>query len=171
MKPPPAGLPAGVPAADGHWLDHKVPPPVVDATTALLMWGTARLLPGLQTDCSPAWRWGGLLALCLLGGSMGLAGLWTFARARTTFNPLHPERTTRVVQTGIYRLTRNPMYLGISIMLLGWGLWLAHPLALLWVPLAMAYLQRFQIRPEERILRAHFGEAYEDYCQRVRRWL
>lgn len=171
MNQPPANSPGRESPETEHWLDHKVPPPVVDATTALLMWGTARLLPALQVDWIPAWRWGWLLALCLLGGSISLAGLWTFARAHTTANPMHPERASTVVQNGIYRHTRNPMYLGISTMLLGWGLWLAHPLALLWVPLAMAYLQRFQIRPEERILRAHFGAPYEAYCRRVRRWL
>ena len=63
------------------------------------------------------------------------------------------------------------MYLGMALVLLGWACWLAHPLAFACIALALAYLQRFQIRPEERVLRAHFGTAYDAYCRRVRRWL
>ena len=117
------------------------------------------------------WRWGLLAGLSLAGGLIALGGLWAFQRVHTTFNPLHPERASALVEQGVYRFTRNPMYLGMALVLLGWACWLAHPLAFACIPLALAYLQRFQIRPEERVLRAHFGAAYEAYSRRVRRWL
>ena len=156
-----------------RWLEHRIPPPLIDAACALLMWALARALPQAQL-----WPPGGssgvvgaALALAALGGAVALAGTLEFRRAHTTVNPLAPRRASTLVTRGIYRVTRNPMYLGMALVLLGWGCWLAHPLALLCVPLAMAYLQRFQIRPEERLLHSRFGEAYARYCRRVRRWL
>ena len=154
-----------------HPLEFRVPPPVVDAGCALLMWLLARATPQWQLPLSAGWRWGLLLAGLAVGGGMALAGLIAFLRARTTPNPLQPQQASTLVTDGIYRCTRNPMYLGMALVLLGWACWLAHPLAFACIPLALAYLQRFQIQPEERVLRAHFGSDYEAYCRHVRRWI
>ncbi len=154
-----------------HPLEYRVPPPVVDGVCALAMWGVARLTPGWQLQWSATLRLGLLLVLVCMGALVALAGMLAFLRAHTTPNPLTPQRASTLVQSGIYRWTRNPMYLGMALVLLGWAAWLAHPLALACIPLALAWLQRFQIQPEERILQARFGQAYADYCQRVRRWL
>jgi protein-S-isoprenylcysteine O-methyltransferase Ste14 len=75
-----------------------------------------------------------------------------------------------LVVTGIYRHTRNPMYLGGLVMLSGWALFLATLSACLFLPLFVAYLTRFQIIPEEKVLRARFGTEFDDYVKRVRRW-
>ena len=154
-----------------HPLEFRVPPPVIDAGCALLMWLLARATPQWQLPLSAGWRWGLLLAGLAVGGGIALAGLIAFLRARTTPNPLQPQQASTLVTDGIYRFTRNPMYLGMALALLGWAGWLAHPLALACIPLAMAWLQRFQIQPEERILEQRFGEAFRRYRQRVRRWL
>lgn len=158
-------------ASRQHPLEHRIPPPVIDGLCAGLMWLVARATPALQWQWDTTWRWGLLAGLALAGGLVALSGLWAFQQARTTFNPLHPERASALVQGGIYRHTRNPMYLGMALVLLGWACWLAHPLAYACIPLALWYLQRFQIQPEERVLLAHFGAPYAAYCQRVRRWL
>lgn len=113
------------------------------------------------------------LSLALVGIGLGfdILGLLAFRKAKTTINPLQPERSTQIVSTGVYRVTRNPMYLGMALMLLGLAVYLASPWALLG-PLAFAaYLTRFQIRPEEQALTARFGAAYTTYCAQVRRWL
>ena len=156
-----------------RWLEHRIPPPLIDAACALLMWALARALPQAQLwpPGGSAGVVGAALALAALGGAVALAGTLEFRRAHTTVNPLAPRRASTLVTRGIYRVTRNPMYLGMALVLLGWACWLAHPLAFACIPLALAYLQRFQIRPEERVLRAHFGAAYEAYSRRVRRWL
>ena len=154
-----------------HPLEFRVPPPVVDAACALLMWLLARAVPQWQLSCPDSWRWGLLLLWLAAGGGVALAGLLAFRRARTTPNPLRPQQASALVTGGIYRYTRNPMYLGMALALLGWACWLAHPLAFACIPLALAYLQRFQIRPEERILEQRFGEEFRRYRQRVRRWL
>ena len=100
-----------------------------------------------------------------------LAGVVSFSRARTTVNPLKPETTSALVTSGVYRHTRNPMYLGMLLLLVGWAACLASPAALVGALAFGLYIERFQIRPEERALAALFGGAYADYTSRVRRWL
>jgi protein-S-isoprenylcysteine O-methyltransferase Ste14 len=107
--------------------------------------------------------------LCAL--VVALSAVWLFRRFRTTVHPEKPENTTALVMTGIYRLTRNPMYVGVTLALLGWAVWLRVPVALLGPVAFVLYVNRFQIVPEERVLASKFGEAYAAYCRRVRRWV
>lgn len=150
-------------------LELRVPPPAVATLALALMWGIDRALPALRVDFAAATP----VAIVLAVGGLALEGwgLVAFFRARTTFNPLRPERASALVAAGPYRFTRNPMYLGWLPVLAGWATWLRSPASLVVLPLFVAYLTRFQIVPEERALRARFGAAYEEYVARVRRWL
>ncbi|VEJ29982.1 Putative protein-S-isoprenylcysteine methyltransferase [Rothia dentocariosa] len=85
--------------------------------------------------------------------------------------PVRPERTVNIVSSGIYRLSRNPMYLGMACILTGWAVWLWQVQAVLGVVLFVAWITRFQIIPEERILTQKFGTEYRHYRQQVRRWV
>ena len=150
-------------------LELLLPPPLVAALAAALMWSVAWALPGLAIAIpAAAWVGGGLAAAGLL---VELSGVLEFVRRRTTVNPLRPHKASALVTHGIYRWTRNPMYLGWLPILAGWAIYLQHPLTLLVVPLFALYLTRFQIIPEERALEAKFGDAFRAYRQRVRRWL
>lgn len=150
-------------------LELKIPPPVVAALAAAGMWGLAALAPLLAVP-------GGLrvtaaLLIALVGASFDLAGLIAFRRAKTTVNPMRPEASVALVSGGVYRLTRNPMYVGMALILLAWAVYLSSAWALLG-PLAFAlYITRFQIQPEERVLAARFGSRYAAYQSAVRRWL
>ena len=93
-----------------------------------------------------------------------------FRREGTEVSPTSPANR-KLVTIGPYRFTRNPMYLGLLLELLGWAAFLANPLALLLVPAFVLYINRFQIKPEERSLSALFGGEYGAYRERVRRWL
>lgn len=152
-----------------RWPEHRIPPPVIDATFALAMWATARLLPGLSAD------WPGRIALSVALASAGvllaLAGVVSFRRHRTTVNPLKPQAASALVSTGVYAFTRNPMYLGMLVVLVAWGLYLSNLAAAVLVPLFVPCLNRLQILPEERVLRAKFGAAFDAYAARVRRWI
>jgi protein-S-isoprenylcysteine O-methyltransferase Ste14 len=110
-------------------------------------------------------------AAVLLGIICSTLGVGSFRRARTTVNPLRPEAATALVVSGIYRVTRNPMYLGFLFLLLGELVWLGNPIAACVAPAFVVYLTRFQIRPEEAALRERFGLEYSKYAARVRRWL
>ncbi|MDH1011872.1 isoprenylcysteine carboxylmethyltransferase family protein [Pseudomonas nicosulfuronedens] len=147
------------------WLEHRIPPPLVAIITGLLMWLAVRPItePG-----SRLWL---ALLVALAGVAVCLAGVASFRRARTTVNPLKPESASSLVVVGIYRHTRNPMYLGFAIVLLGWCVFLGSALAVLGVAVFVLYIGRFQIRPEERALRDLFGAEFDAFCGRVRRWV
>ena len=115
--------------------------------------------------------WVAALLLATAGAALALAGVWAFAQARTTVNPLAPRRARELVMHGVYRHTRNPMYLGMLLALAGWAVWLGNAAALPVLPAFVLVLNALQIRPEEAALRERFGEAYARYACRVRRWL
>ncbi|WP_230598989.1 methyltransferase family protein [Xanthomonas albilineans] len=135
------------------------------ALCGVIAWGLSRIdaWPASPPDAGSIG-----IVIVLAGVIFNVAPKRAFHRASTTVNPLQPQRATHLVQSGLYRWSRNPMYLGHALILLGLALCLRNVLALLAVP---AYVTYFQIRPEERALQAHFGDAYTHYCRHVRRWL
>lgn len=133
------------------------------------MWVAARAVPSL--GFTPPARLGGALVLAGAGVAVALLGVASFRRAKTTVNPLHPEAASALVVTGIYRLTRNPMYLGMLLLLLGWAVYLANALAFVFPVAYIPLMNRLQIRPEETALAAKFGAAFTAYQSKVRRWL
>jgi protein-S-isoprenylcysteine O-methyltransferase Ste14 len=149
-------------------LELKVPPLALAVLFAALMWLVSAY--PVFTMAVP-WRSIFALILCTVGFAIVLAGALTFRRARTTVNPLTPEATTTIVTWGIYRLTRNPMYLGFLFALAGWATYLSNLLAFVFLPLFVWYMNRFQIVPEERALGDKFSDAFAAYKRSVRRWL
>lgn len=152
-------------------LANRIPPPLVMA-----------LIAGLMALVAPdpiGWPFFGLsagyglvvlllvltafmvLALCVVG----------FVGAKTTVDPLHPELASQLVERGMYRFSRNPMYLAMALLLLAWAVCCRSLLAWLGPLCFVLYITRFQIIPEERALEKRFGASYRDYCSRVRRWL
>lgn len=150
-------------------LESKVPPPFVMLAVGAVMWAVEVATPGLTLATTVPT--GVALAVAGAGLMVEAAGAYEFTRAHTTVDPTHPTSASTLVTGGVYRFTRNPMYLGDLLMLVGWGLYLSNPLALATAALFVLYIDRFQIRAEECALRALFGGVYEDYCARVRRWL
>lgn len=150
-------------------MQTRIPPPVIALLAALLeivvnlAWPSARVLP-----VPIAWAGGLLVGLAVI---IVVAAVAQFVRARTTIDPHRPDRVSVLVTSGVFAITRNPMYLAMLLAIAGLALALRNPLALIGPILFVAYITAFQILPEERILRARFGAAYEEYCQRVRRWV
>ena len=106
-----------------------------------------------------------------IGALLTVSGIVRFARLKTTVNPIKLDESTRLATTGVYRISRNPMYLGLTIMLLGWGVHLGSPVNILCIAAFVAYMTQFQIKPEETALRKLFGDEFEAYCGKVRRWI
>jgi protein-S-isoprenylcysteine O-methyltransferase Ste14 len=150
-------------------LELRVPPLAVVLGVAALMWLVARAAPAFGVAL-PARS---ILAagLAVAGVATSVLGVVAFRRARTTVNPMRPDLSSALVVTGIYRMTRNPMYLGFLLLLLGWAVLLSNALALAVVAAFVLYMNRFQIAPEERALASAFGPDYAAYKVRVRRWL
>ena len=150
-------------------LEVKIPPPAVAAAIAVAMWGTSRLAPLLELPS--ALRLGAAAATLLVGIGFSAGGVLAFRRARTTVNPTKPEQASSLVTSGVYRVTRNPMYVGLSCVLVAWAVFLSSAWALLGPVAFVLYIGRFQIAPEERALVKLFGGEYSDYQAKVRRWL
>ncbi|MBY6187320.1 isoprenylcysteine carboxylmethyltransferase family protein [Marinobacter hydrocarbonoclasticus] len=150
-------------------LELKIPPLALLLLFGLAMWALSALFPTLPV--TEPMRLSALVIAGLLGPAIAISGAVAFRRAQTTLNPITPDASSQLVVRGIYRHSRNPMYLGMLVLLFGWGVYLASPIALALLPLFMIYLTRFQIVPEERALLARFGHDFERYCQRVRRWI
>ncbi|USD35826.1 isoprenylcysteine carboxylmethyltransferase family protein [Ferrimonas sp. SCSIO 43195] len=151
-------------------LELRLPPVVVVLLHGLAAWWLAQCafmpmaLAGAGALAVP-------LVLVFLGLVFGVMAVLGFRRQRTTVNPTRPGDASTLVTAGVYRFSRNPMYLALLLWLCAWSLVLADGLALAAVPLFVLYMNRFQIGPEERVMTELFGDAYRQYCQRVRRWL
>jgi protein-S-isoprenylcysteine O-methyltransferase Ste14 len=150
-------------------LELKVPPPVIGLLIAAAMWGVS--LAATVVEVPTPIRVPVAIAIALAGVGTAISGARAFRRAKTTVNPLKPETTSFLVTSGVYRFTRNPMYLGTALVLVAWVVFLSF----VWTlpgPLVFAlYITRFQIVPEERVLIGLFGAPYSEYQARVGRWL
>jgi protein-S-isoprenylcysteine O-methyltransferase Ste14 len=150
-------------------LELKIPPVALVLITAALMWLGAWSVPRLGFPVPGRYYIAGGVALA--GAFISILGLVSFKRAKTTVNPMKPESSSSLVVAGIYGVTRNPMYLGFLLILLGWAAWLSNVLALLPIAGFVIYMTVFQIRPEERALDSLFGQEFAAYKGRVRRWI
>ncbi|MEL6790702.1 MAG: isoprenylcysteine carboxylmethyltransferase family protein [Pseudomonadota bacterium] len=146
-----------------------IPPPVQLIATASLMWVINRQVPGLRIDFPLSDHVGAILIA--VGLLIEVIAIGAFIRAGTTVNPIQPGKTQKLVTTGLYRFSRNPMYAGMLLLLSGWVLRLGSGWNIGVLIGFVGLITVLQIKPEEEILREKFGDAYTDYCGRVRRWL
>ena len=151
-------------------LELKIPPLAVVLIAAGLMllmrWLTPTLVVSLDLDVR---MWAALPVLAA-GIAIAVAGVIQFRRSHTTVNPMTPERTSALVSSGIYRYTRNPMYVGVLAVILGHFLWFGFWYLLIYAAVIFLAFHTFVTYYEEPTLRKKFGVAYEDYCKRVPRW-
>lgn len=151
-------------------LELKVPPLALTAGAAAVTVGVAYAAEGTPIVApSLAWVAGGAVALS--GLAIAHRGVSVFRRVRTTVDPLHPERSAQLVTAGVYRWTRNPMYLGFVLFLLGVAIALQSFVGLALTAFTAVFLHRFQIKPEEQALRRRFRASFDAYRARVRRWI
>jgi protein-S-isoprenylcysteine O-methyltransferase Ste14 len=150
-------------------LELRIPPVAVFVLVTVAMRALAGVVPALSFDLPG--KTFVAIGLAVAGLLIGIVGLVEFARARTTFHPNHPEKASALVTSGVYRFSRNPMYLGVLLVIAGWAVHLANIAAFFGLPVFVAYINRFQIAPEERVLRAKFGASFTAYERSVRRWL
>lgn len=146
-----------------------IPPPIVALVCAGLLWTVSRHFTSLNIQIP--WQNELAIFIAVIGIAIDIAAMRLFIRFKTTISPLSPAKTSDLVTTGIYRISRNPMYLGMALLICAFGTWLgtlATPVVLI---LFCLYLNRFQIFPEEAALHEIFGDAYKEYCERTRRWI
>ena len=150
-------------------LDLKIPPPFLFLITAILMGVASEYTPRAAFD--PNVRVPVAFVLVAAGLACGAFALLRFRKADTTPDPIKIDAASHLVTDGIYAYSRNPMYLGLTIMLIGWAVFLAAPYTGIGAAAFVMYLTQYQIVPEERMLTRKFGGSYRAYQAKVRRWL
>lgn len=150
-------------------LKLKIPPPIYALSIALIMWLFSVHFPVMELVKTPLNNVG--IGLIIIAGMMDLSSLYLFFKKRTTPNPMKPEFTTGLVITGMYKISRNPMYLGMLIMLFGFAIFLGKLTPFLVLPLFYLLITELQIKPEEEVLEEKFGQAFLAYKSKVRRWV
>jgi protein-S-isoprenylcysteine O-methyltransferase Ste14 len=147
----------------------KVPPPIAAAILAVAMWliSSATVTLALPNTV----RISLVVFFAIAGAEFSLAGAIALRQAKTTVNPTKPENASSLVVTGVYRITRNPMYVGLLLMLVAWCIFLSAPWAIAGPNVFFLYIGKFQIAPEEQVMTQKFGADYLTYKARVHRWL
>lgn len=148
----------------------KIPPLLLAVLFAILMVIISFALP--QFSYSPPHKTLVAIFVATFGIIIASAGIAAFRHLQTTANPTKPGEASALAIDGIYRRSRNPMYLGFLLFLVACGIYLANIVALLAIPPAfVVYMNRYQIKPEEEALLLIFGDDFVSYQARVRRWL
>ena len=150
-------------------LELRIPPPLVMLLFMVTVFGFDKIMP-FTLFYLPRLTYASVISLVTLGGVIALWGVKEFKNAKTTVNPLKPESSSSLVNSGIYQYTRNPMYLGLLLALLSSVVYTQHPLGLVSALGFVLYMNRFQIEPEEKMLVALFGDEFVEYTNRVKRW-
>ncbi len=146
----------------------KLPPIIIVLVFSGLMYILAKFLPVGYFEFFG--RWYLIIVLLILAMVIGVLALLQFFRSKTTIDPSVPTKASKLVTNGLYRFSRNPMYLGMLLVLLAWGIWLGNAFNSLLAAGFVSYMNHFQIIPEERALNVLFGKEYQQYCLKVRRW-
>jgi len=148
----------------------RIPPPIVALIAILLIFLSKDYIlilylhPHLQNTLS--------LIFLIIGFVIIFLATKEFKKSDTTVNPMKPETSTSLVTSGIFKYTRNPMYLGLTSILLASCFYFSSLLGIIvYVPLFILYITVFQIIPEEETMKGLFNDEYLDYCSKVRRWI
>lgn len=150
-------------------MKNKIPPPIVLLLSGIAMWFVAHSQYA-YTIANPL----ALVMATILAASgvlISASAIRQFKTAETTISPLQPDSATSLVHNGIFGKTRNPMYVGLFLVLLGWAVWLQSLSNIIVLIAFVLWLTELQIKPEEAALRKLFGQSYVDYCKGVRRWI
>jgi protein-S-isoprenylcysteine O-methyltransferase Ste14 len=150
-------------------MNPLIPPPVIAVVIGTTMWAVNRTLSFGKVEFD--FREPAALLLLIVGLLLMAMAVVQFIAARTTINPLRPSRASHLITTGVFAMSRNPIYLADLLLLAAFAVWLGNAVNVVLLVLFVWYINRYQIVPEERALSRLFGADYAAYCARVRRWL
>ena len=150
-------------------MKNKIPPPILLLITGTIMWFVAK--SEFANLISIPYPLALSISLAVIGVAIAAIAGRQFKIAQTTVNPLSPESATSLVDTGIFSVSRNPMYVGLLLISAGWAVWLGSLTNIAVIVLFVFAITKLQIEPEEDALTKLFGEKYTEYCRKVRRWI
>ena len=149
------------------FLNTKIPPPIVAILFAVMIFYFSDSFAYVDIPFKIYIS----LFFVLLGFFITFSSARNFKKKETTVNPIKPEEASQLVTDGFFKITRNPMYLGMLLFLLGLSIYNGLIVGLVFLPLFVGYITFFQIIPEERAMIKIFGEDYKAYMKKVRRWI
>lgn len=145
----------------------KIPPPLVTLAFVFLINYTKNIFPKIEIGEKIIFG----VVMIIIGTMIIVSAISLFKKYQTTITPLNPSDATKLVTKGIYKFSRNPMYLGLLLVLSGFSIILNPIGGLLFIPLFILYLNLFQIIPEENIMVDLFKDEFLEYRENVRRWI
>lgn len=146
-----------------------IPPPIQALLSAIMMWLISRYFMHANFSLNGINIFA--LIFLIIAAIIIILSMYKFKKIKTTISPLRPNKTSSLVNSGIYAYTRNPMYLGLLLMLFSTALFLKNLISFLIIPLFILFITKNQILPEEEALENIFGEEYKNYKKKVRRWI
>ena len=156
-------------AETGRGVNPLIPPPVIVVLLGAAMWAVDRKLTFGSFESGLLVAIAGIL--CAVGLLLMVAAAASFVAVKTTINPLRPSRASSLITTGVFTISRNPIYLGDLLLLVAFAVWLGNVVNIVFLAVFVWVINRYQILPEERALETLFGDSYVAYCASVRRWL
>ena len=149
------------------FLNTKIPPPIIAILFAVMIFYFSDSFAYVDLPFKIYIS----LFFVLLGFFITFSSARNFKKKETTVNPIKPEEASQLVTDGFFKITRNPMYLGMLLFLLGLSIYNGLIVGLVFLPLFVGYITFFQIIPEESAMIKIFGEDYKEYMKKVRRWI
>ncbi len=150
-----------------RFLRNKIPPPIVAIVFGFLIYFSSGVLGEIEIPKKEYFS----IFFVILGVLVTFISARSFRLKETTVNPMTPNKTTSLVTDGLFRVSRNPMYLGLSFILISLAIYKGLILGMIFVPIFMFYITVFQIIPEEEAMLELFGDDYREYSNKVRRWI
>ena len=148
-------------------METKIPPPIVTLVFGLSIYFSRGIFQLVEIKYS--FYFG--IILLILGFIILISAVRLFRKDETTVNPLSPEQATKLVTDGIFKYSRNPMYLGMALVLGSIAIFFNLIGGIILVALFCAYITKFQILPEERAMRDLFSDDFDKYTKVTRRWI
>jgi len=149
------------------FLKTKIPPPIVTILFAIMIFYFSDNFAYIDFPFKIYIS----IFFIVLGFIVTFSSARNFKKKDTTVNPMKPNETSKLVTDGFFKITRNPMYLGMLLFLLGLSIYNGLIVGLIFLPLFVGYITYFQIIPEENAMLELFGEEFTVYMKKVRRWI
>lgn len=148
-------------------LENKIPPPIIALVVGIIISASSAIIKPFNIYGIE------FVAIVIMAGSflIIILSINKFKKENTTINPMDLTQTIKLVVTGTFALSRNPMYLGLAGILIGVTLFLKAWLGFIAIPIFIMYINKYQIAPEEKILTEKFKDDYISYCSKVKRWI
>jgi len=150
-------------------LELRILPIIQVIIMGVAMWGLSSFFPAFNAPSIATTAVGAIFLF--IGIALAALGVLEFRKANTTVDPRFPEKSSQLVETAVYRISRNPMYLGFLLILSGWAFYLMNYMAFVLLPVFVVFMNTYQIKPEEKHMMQKFSKEFKAYAERVRRWI